>query len=174
MQNCQIYITGTVRDGGFESREREIRRRKTKNCWAAAAATFGAAITLPSQYLIHIQFLVILITSIQIYSLLFFQEVVLAVFFYCVSHYAQALAREKEDRDVLAAKLRVLEEKLVHGSNNLSEQLLEKAKQKELELTLREQQLQEKEYLDEERERKIAELEVNLLLPLLPANILTL
>jgi kinesin family protein 3/17 len=91
-----------------------------------------------------------------------------------VSHYAQALAREKEDRDVLAAKLRVLEEKLVHGSNNLSEQLLEKAKQKELELTLREQQLQEKEYLDEERERKIAELEVNLLLPSLPANILTL
>ncbi|CAK9199899.1 unnamed protein product [Sphagnum troendelagicum] len=74
------------------------------------------------------------------------------------SHY-QALAREKEDHDVLAAKLRVLEEKLVHGSNNLSEQLLEKAKQKELELTLREQQLQEKEYLDEERERKIAELE---------------
>jgi kinesin family protein 3/17 len=95
-------------------------------------------------------------------------------FFIVCPIYAQALAREKEDRDVLAAKLRVLEEKLVHGSNNLSEQLLEKAKQKELELTLREQQLQEKEYLDEERERKIAELEVNLLLPSLPATILTL
>ncbi|XP_024374792.1 uncharacterized protein [Physcomitrium patens] len=74
------------------------------------------------------------------------------------SHY-QALAREKEDRDVLAAKLRALEEKLVHGTNNDNEKLLEKAKQKEVELALREQQLQEKENMDEERQRKIAELE---------------
>ena len=73
----------------------------------------------------------------------------------------QALAREKEDRDVLASKLRALEEKLVHGTNNDSEKLLEKAKQKELELASREQQLQEKESMDEERQRKIAELEVN-------------
>jgi hypothetical protein len=73
--------------------------------------------------------------------------------------FSQALAREKEDRDVMASKLRALEEKLVHGTND-NEKLLEKAKQKELELALREQQLQEKESMDEERERKIAELEV--------------
>lgn len=70
------------------------------------------------------------------------------------------MALEKEDRDVLAAKLRALE-KLVHGTNNDNEKLLEKAKQKELELALREQQLQEKESMDEEREKKIAELEVD-------------
>lgn len=78
-----------------------------------------------------------------------------------VGNFSQALAREKEDRDVLAAKLRALEEKLVHGTNNDNEKLLEKAKQKELELALREQQLQEKESMDEEREKKIAELEVD-------------
>ncbi|KAL2622279.1 hypothetical protein R1flu_002484 [Riccia fluitans] len=70
------------------------------------------------------------------------------------SHY-QALAREKEDREVLAQKLRALEEKLLHGSNNVSEKLSEKAK----ELAVRERQIREKEFLDEERQRKIAELE---------------
>ncbi|KAL3691783.1 hypothetical protein R1sor_005434 [Riccia sorocarpa] len=70
------------------------------------------------------------------------------------SHY-QALAREKEDREVLAQKLKALEEKLLHGSNTVSEKLSEKAK----ELALREQQIREKEFLDDERQRKIAELE---------------
>ncbi|KAG6554945.1 hypothetical protein Mapa_003529 [Marchantia paleacea] len=67
----------------------------------------------------------------------------------------QALAREKEDREVLAQKLKALEEKLLHGSNNVNEKLSEKDK----ELAFREQQIREKEYLDEERRRKIAELE---------------
>jgi kinesin family protein 3/17 len=63
---------------------------------------------------------------------------------------------------LLAAQLRALEEKLLHGSNNApsSDVILEQAKQKELELTQREQQMQEKESLDEDRNRKIAELEV--------------
>ena len=55
-----------------------------------------------------------------------------------------------------------MEEKLLHGSNNApsSDVMLEQAKQKELELAQREQQMQEKESLDEDRNRKIAELEV--------------
>jgi hypothetical protein len=54
-------------------------------------------------------------------------------------------------------KLKALEEKLLHGSNTANEKLCEQAKQ----LAMREQQIQEKEFLDEERRRKIAELEVS-------------
>ncbi|CAM6129993.1 unnamed protein product [Calypogeia fissa] len=70
------------------------------------------------------------------------------------SHY-QALVKEKEDREVLSQKLKALEEKLLHGSNTANEKLSEKAR----ELAMREQQIRDKEFLDEERKRKIAELE---------------
>ncbi|KAJ7563193.1 hypothetical protein O6H91_03G100000 [Diphasiastrum complanatum] len=73
-------------------------------------------------------------------------------------HY-EALTKEKEDREVLTSKLKALEEKLLHGSNTNNERLKEKARQQEQELALYEQELQKKQQLDEERQKKIAELE---------------
>lgn len=69
---------------------------------------------------------------------------------------------------MLAQKLKALEEKLLHGSNAVNEKLSEKVK----ELAIREQQIRDQEFLDEERRRKIAELEVNKLpSPLRPVPI---
>ncbi|EFJ38092.1 hypothetical protein SELMODRAFT_767, partial [Selaginella moellendorffii] len=74
-------------------------------------------------------------------------------------HY-ESFAKEKEDRDFLTNKLRALEDKVLHGSNNDNEKLVEKAKQQEEELALYQHHIQERQQLDEERQRKIAELEV--------------
>ncbi|EFJ29284.1 hypothetical protein SELMODRAFT_783, partial [Selaginella moellendorffii] len=75
------------------------------------------------------------------------------------THY-ESFAKEKEDRDFLTNKLRALEDKVLHGSNNDNEKLVEKAKQQEEELALYQHHIQERQQLDEERQRKIAELEV--------------
>ncbi|XP_024529878.1 kinesin-II 95 kDa subunit [Selaginella moellendorffii] len=74
------------------------------------------------------------------------------------THY-ESFAKEKEDRDFLTNKLRALEDKVLHGSNNDNEKLVEKAKQQEEELALYQHHIQERQQLDEERQRKIAELE---------------
>lgn len=58
----------------------------------------------------------------------------------------------------MTQKLKALEEKLLHGSSMESEKLSEKTK----ELALRERQIREKEFIDEEQKRKIIELEVTL------------
>jgi kinesin family protein 3/17 len=74
----------------------------------------------------------------------------------------QELSKGKEDRAALESKLKVLEEKVLHGTNSNNAILLEKARQQEQELANAQLRLQEKKNLDEERQRKIAELEVSL------------
>lgn len=73
----------------------------------------------------------------------------------------QELSKGKEDGALLESKLKVLEEKLLRGTNTDNAILCEKARQQQQELANAEHILQEKKNINEERQRKIAELEVS-------------
>ncbi|GBG62900.1 hypothetical protein CBR_g34272 [Chara braunii] len=74
--------------------------------------------------------------------------------------YYEALSQEKQERDSLVKKLKAMEEKLLHGTQDgSSESLVDKTARQEREILQKQQELEEKKKLDEERQRKIAELE---------------
>nr|AMS24209.1 kinesin 2 protein [Marsilea vestita] len=76
-----------------------------------------------------------------------------------MEHQNQELSKGKEDHALLESKLKVLEEKLLRGTNNDKLTQLNKPRNQESEPMHSESRIQENKTIDEERQRKIAELE---------------